>query len=329
MYDIITIGSATRDVFLLSKSFRSYQPKKSAAARSFCFAVGDKVEVDDIFFATGGGGTNSAATFAQLGLKCACVSKIGNDPGGHASLEDLTKLKIDTRYLVKSPSDHTAYSVIISSPRTGRTVLVYRGASKNLQAKDIPWDKLGQARWLYITSLGGNISLLQRIINTARRSGVKIALNPGSGELKQGLTKLKPILAQLDVLLLNKEEASSLLKIEVGTEPKKIVQQLSAVTSPGIVVVTLGDKGVVAATGQQFYRADTLGGKIIERSGAGDAFGSGFVTGLIRQDSIKYAIQLGSANASSVIKYLGAKNGLLTKSQLPKIKKLKVTSTKL
>ncbi|MFH2104640.1 MAG: carbohydrate kinase family protein [Parcubacteria group bacterium] len=331
MYDIITIGSATRDVFLLSKSFRS--SRNLSAGQAFCFDVGAKVEMDDIFFATGGGGTNSAATFAQLGLKCACVSKIGNDPGGRASLEDLIKFKIDTRYIRKSSLSHTAYSVIISTPTVGRTILVYRGASKRFQSADIPWTKLGQTRWLYITSLGGDVGLLKRIVDSAQQSGIKIALNPGSGELKNGLNKLKPILTKIDVLLLNEEEARSLAKAEKRENEKNIARKLSKIINRGIVVITRGNAGVVVTAASsrsdrdetgKYYQAGTLGGKIVERSGAGDAFGSGFVTGLIKKGSIEYAIQLGSANANSVIKYLGAKNGLLKKSGLGKIRRIKV-----
>lgn len=329
MYDIITIGSATRDVFLLSKNFRSYKNKGFPSNKAFCFGVGSKIEMDDIFFATGGGGTNAATTFAQLGLKCACISKVGDDPGGRASLEDLTKLKIDTRYLQKSSQDYTAYSVIISSPKTGRTILVYRGASKKFQPVDIPFTKLGQARWLYVTSLGGNVALLKRIVSSARQRGVKVALNPGSGELKQGLTKLKPILTQAEVLLLNEEEARSLLRAKKGESRRKIIRTLSGIVKEGIVVITRGDKGVMVAARGRLYQAGTLGGRIVERSGAGDAFGSGFITGLIKKDLVEYAIQLGSANADSVIKYLGAKNGLLKKSALGKIRKVRVTSSKL
>ncbi|NQV12923.1 MAG: carbohydrate kinase family protein [Parcubacteria group bacterium] len=338
MYDIITIGSATRDVFLLSKDFRSRKSQNFLSGQAFCFDVGAKVEMDDIFFATGGGGTNSAATFARFGLKCACVSKIGDDPGGRASLEDLTKLKIDTRFIKKSSQDNTAYSVIISTPTVGRTILVYRGASKRFQPTDIPWTKLSQARWLYITSLGGNVGLLKRIVNSAQQSGVKIALNPGSGELKNGLTRLKPILSKVDALLLNEEEARGLLKVDKRESKKNIARKLSEVVAGGIVVITRGNAGVVvAAAGPsagepacpvgragKYYQAGTLGGKIVERSGAGDAFGSGFITGLIKKDSVEYAIQLGSANANSVIKYLGAKNGLLKKNGLTKIRKIKI-----
>ena len=327
MYNVITIGSATRDVFLMSSNFRDFKEREFAAGKAFCFGVGDKVEVDNIFFATGGGGTNSAATFAQLGLKCACISKIGHDPGGQASLEDLKKLKIDARYIVKSSQDYTAYSVIVSS-RAGRTILVHRGASKKIQAKDIPWGKLSQVEWLYITSLGGDITLLKLLINTAKRQGVKIAFNPGSGELKHGLTKLKPIISGLDVLLLNEEEATSLLKVKSGNI-RQLMDKLSKVMKTDVAVVTRGNRGVAVVAGDQIYQAGILKGKVVERSGAGDAFGSGFVTGLIKRDSVEYAIQLGSANASAVIKYLGAKNGLLTKKQLLKIRKVKVTTSKL
>ena len=323
MFDIITIGSATRDVFLSSNDFKSYQDQDSASGEAFCFEMGSKVEAQEIFFATGGGGTNTAATFAKLGLKCACISKVGDDPGGQASLDDLNKFGVNTKYIVKQKAQHTAYSVIISAPNKDRAILVYRGASKELKAADVPFSKL-KTKWLYITSIGGNVSLLNLLTKYAAEKNIKTAFNPGSRELEAGLDKLKYIIEETDVLFLNQKEAAKL----TGYDVKKIddiVAKLSATIKKGIIVITRGPEGLLVVTDNKIYVAGILGGPAVERSGAGDAFGSGFITGMILQDSIEYAIQLGSANATSVIQHLGTKNGLLNKEDLDNIKKLKVT----
>jgi sugar/nucleoside kinase (ribokinase family) len=86
--------------------------------------------------------------------------------------------------------------------------------------------------------------------------------------------------------------------------------------------MTKGRQGVVVADGRYLWRAGSLPGKVLDLTGAGDSFASGFLAGLIRsKNRIDYAIQLGSANATAIIKKWGAKEGLLKKNQpFPKIK---------
>lgn len=314
MFDIITIGSATRDVFLKSKSFE----------KPLCFRLGTKVEVDKIIFTSGGGATNAAVTFSRLGFRCACLAKVGQDPAGQAVISDLRKEKVDTSLIQKTGSFHTAYSVILSCGAFGRAILVYRGAAEKLKAREILFSKL-KAKWFYITSLGGNLTLLKVLVNFASKNKIKIALNPGSKELDQ-VQKLKPFLSRADLLFLNKEEAEKLLKIKSSRfKPRALIKDIVYRFCPkGIIVITCGRAGLTCFDQERFYQAGILPGKVVERTGAGDAFGSGFLAGLIMKNRIEYAIQLGSANATSTIKQIGAKFGLLYKKDLSRIRKIKV-----
>jgi len=309
-YDVITIGSATRDVFL-KDGFK-------AKGGKLCFDLGSKNEVSDIHFATGGGGTNSAATFANLGFKVACVSRIGNDRGGKAVLDDLKDLNIDSEFVREVDGSQTAYSVIISTDE-GRVVLVHRGASQEFEAADIPLEKL-KAKWFYISSLAGNLELLKNIFDYAVEKDIRIAWNPGSKELKSGLTDLKPLLSKVGVLLVNLEEAQLL----TGKEKSKEIFEKLIESTNGIIVVTNGMKGVNVCSNKTCFSAPSLGDPAIERTGAGDSFGSGFVSGLIDNNDIEYATQLASANANSVVQEIGAKNGLLRKNMLDSFEKVKV-----
>ncbi len=69
MYDIVVFGSATRDLFVKSKEFKTLKNKKFITGQGLCFNLGSKIKIDELFFATGGGGTNAATTFANQGLK--------------------------------------------------------------------------------------------------------------------------------------------------------------------------------------------------------------------------------------------------------------------
>jgi sugar/nucleoside kinase (ribokinase family) len=292
--------------------------------------LGSKIYLDDLFFATGGGGTNTAATFSGQGLKTAYVGRVGKDAGGKAIKEELSGLKI-SGFISEDSKIKTAYSIIISVSLKERTILVYNGACHYLGAKDIPFSKL-KAKWYYIAGLSGkSAQTLLPIISFAKKNKIKVALNPGAAQLNPGLDKLKNILDAVDVLLLNQEEGAKLAGLPFNKE-KEIFKKLDKYVR-GIIIMTKGPEGVVVSDGKYLYQAGTFKEKkYVDRTGAGDAFGSGFVSGLIRTDKIEEAIRLGSANGTAVVEELGAKNGLLTKSRFekePRWKNFKITKTKL
>ena len=212
MYDIITIGSATQDVYRFSKKFRVYRDTRVVTGEVECFAFGTKIELDDILFEVGGGGTNTAYTFAKQGLKVACLTKIGADGAGEEVKKMLRLAKISTDLMIVDKNHRTAHSVIFLGPRGERTILVYRGAAHEMKISDINFRKLKNTRWFYITSLAGNFTLLKKLIDFAYKNRIKIALNPGKLELKYELAKLKSLFRKIDILLLNREEASRLMK---------------------------------------------------------------------------------------------------------------------
>lgn len=321
MYDIITFGSATRDAFFYSNDFKILKNKEFLSGRALALDLGSKVEISDVVFTTGGGGTNTAASFANLGFNTACVAQIGDDLSGEHIIDELKENKVKTDFIIKSKEEKTAYSVILSSKDLGRTILVYRGASGHIEPKKISWSKI-KSKWIYIASTNGNFSLLNKIFQHAFKNKIKIAFNPGSKELKN-TPKIKSLLKRTDVLILNQEEAASLTGIEYN-KTNYILKKLDILTSE-IAVMTRGNSGVMVVDNGRVYSAPSLGEKGVERTGAGDAFGSGFVSGMILKNDIEYAMQLGSSNATSVIQKIGAKNGLLSKKDLNDIKKVKVS----
>lgn len=336
MFDVITFGSAVRDLFVKSKEFKTLESKKFVTNQGLCLDLGSKIKVDQIFFSSGGGGTNSAATFSKQGFKAAYVGKIGNDPGGQSIKQELEELGIKT-FLSLDKDKHTPYSIILSVSARGRTILVYRGASHELEKKDIPFNPpTGEAgklktKWFYISGLSGkSAKTLVPIVNFAKKNKIKIALNPGAAQLKLGLKKLKAVLLNVDVLILNQEEAARLADLPFAKE-KKIFKKLDKHVQ-GIVVMTKGPKGVNVSDGKYIYQAGIFKEKKhIDRTGAGDAFGSGFVAGLIRSNKVEEAIRSGTANSASIVEHFGAKNGILSKSQILKDKRwrgLKITKFK-
>jgi len=233
------------------------------------------------------------------------------DLGQQAIIEELKNNKIDAGFVQIDQKAHTAYSIILIAPTGERTILVFRGAGNNLSDKEVNWSKL-KAKWIYLASLGGNLNFVRRAIEAKKKYGTKLAWNPGGADLRLGFRKLQPYLKFMDVFTCNQEEAAKLLGISYRKE-KEIFKKFDEAIE-GIAVMTKGPKGVSVSDGKYLYKAGVFTEKkVVDRTGAGDAFGSGFVVGLILLNKIKEAIKLGSANATSVVECFGAKAGILTR----------------
>ncbi len=310
MFDIVSIGSATRDVFINADNFKSLDVKDFSTGKGLCFPLGSKIEIKKIVFTSGGGGANTATTFASQGLATACVGVVGNDLNGQDVLNELTKEGVETKYFQKHDDDYTAYSVILVDSSGERTILSYKGEGQHFDVNRVDFDQI-QTKWLFLDSLGGHYDLLEKAVNWAVANNVKLATNPGGKELEHGLEKLKPLLNNFSIVIMNQEEASGLTGIDYKKE-REIFKLMDEVVG-GIFVMTKGPEGVVVSDGRNTYGAGVPDSPIVERTGAGDAFSSGFISEYIRSGDISKSIQLATANASSVVTQYGATAGILKK----------------
>ncbi|MDP3052381.1 MAG: carbohydrate kinase family protein [bacterium] len=310
MFDVITIGTATRDAFFEGVNFLKIKDSRFRVGEGISLPFGSKIEVPKITFTTGGVGTNTAATFVRQELKTAIICRVGSDISGEEIIRALKKEKINTEFIQKDKTTSTAYSVIFLTESGERTILSYKGAGEDLTEKEIPWKKL-KTKWFYIGSLGGNEKLLRNLFSFAQKNKIKIAGNPGGRELK--ILKAHPeLLNNYDVFIINQEEASYLTGASYQRE-KEVFKKLDHWVN-GIVVMTRGPKGLIVSDGKTLWQAGIFKEKkIVDRTGAGDAFGSGFVSGLIQRQDVEYAIYLGSANATAEVEVIGAKRGIINR----------------
>ncbi len=320
MFDVITFGSATLDVFLRSKKFKVIKERDFFNGRGLCLPFGSKVEIKDAYFSSGGGGTNTAATFARQGLRVAFCGMVGSDAGGEIIMRDLKEFRIRTDFVARTKSNPTDISVILNSDKEDRTILAFHGASTELTKKEVPWKGL-RTRWFYLAPFSGKLTrLFEPLLDFAEKNKIRVAVNPGEDLLSLPKSFWKRVLRKIDILILNEEEASILTGTAYGKD-KEVFQALDKL-SPPTVIMTKGERGVVASDGEYIYGAPAIKTDVIAKTGAGDAFASGFLAGLIRSDNVKYSIQLGTANAAGVLKKVGAKAGLLKKNE--RFKKVKV-----
>ena len=216
VFDVVSIGGATQDVFVRTDLSRIVTTRDLMSSQSLlAFDYPSKVNVDDVAFQSGGGATNTAVSFARLGLSSACYCAVGNDDAGAAVVRELEREGVDTSLIVHPADRKTGYSVVLNSFEGDRTVLAYRGANSSISADSIPWDALRQARWFYISSLTGSSGeILDDIALFSEECGVNLALNPGVTQIKMGLRGLAKILSVVEILFLNKEEAAQLTGIQ-------------------------------------------------------------------------------------------------------------------
>lgn len=276
-------------------------------------AIGSKVDIDKVHFDVGGGGTNAAAAFARYGHQSIFMGNVGRDGAGEAVLACLDNENVDSSY-VEFVRGTTGCSVVLLDMRSGeRTVLSCKGASGrlgNLNPADL---ELIAPDWVYVSSLHGDMEKLLEIFERAHALGARVMFNPGAPELAEE-KKLKGLLEDVDVLLVNKAEAAQIVPGKVLGE---LIVRLGNYCET--VLITDGVMGAIAKMGDEVWRLGVYEQvKVRDVTGAGDAFGSGFLArfadeelDLKGSERFQAALQFAAANAASVIQKVGTKAGLL------------------
>jgi len=303
---LLAIGKASQDVFL--QSSKDFQPYEHRGVQYEQLPLGKKIHVDSVDFTTGGNATNVAVTFARQGLRSMYAWTIGTDNSSHAILTDLDNEGIDTSGVIQDEQHRTSYSTILLAPTGERTVLNYMGTP--IRDDSVPFDMavVESADWLYLSSIN-NMTLLDKLVTKAVQHGVKIMMNPSGAELEEA-SKLRSILEDVEVVAVNKEEAQLLV---AGETLEELARHLTHYCK--VAIVSDGPNGVVATDSHTIVRAGMYEDvSVVDRTGAGDAFGSGFLSQWAMGASLKDAIIFASANSTSVVTKIGAKAGILHKN---------------
>lgn len=314
-YDVITIGSAVLDIFMRSDKFQVVKSDDISGGIALCGVYGGKMEIEEVTIVSGGGATNTAVSFARKDLKSAVIAEMGNDPQSLLVHRDLEDAQVDTRFLVQEQDETTAVSVVLIAEDGGRSIMVHRGAAAMLTKHDIPLSDL-ETRWLHISSLGGNVQLLKTLLQWAKSKGVRVSLNPGMKEIEEK-EKLLPLLTQVEILFLNRDEARALWGIDYRDE--SLWRSSQSLPGAHVTILTDGARGGKAMINNQveFFEGVKVK-KVVDTTGAGDAFASGMVAGVMYGKSYEQAIEWGIKNATAVLHHVGAKKGLLTLGEINK-----------
>lgn len=328
MAKVITIGSATMDVFVecdKANIVSVCSPEKSSDFMSYPY--GAKIDISNFSSNIGGGGINTACNFGNLGFETSAIFKIGNDVYADGILEFLKEQKVNLSHIIQRDDTSTGFSIILVSFQGDRTVLAHRGANAQIKESEIDFDAIKEADFIYIAPLNGESNkVLEPIVEYAHKHSIKICFNAGTTSIKRGFEHLKKILESAHVVVMNKEEASLSTGIQVrpDTKTEKFSHELIhqdikhmlkklKVMDYQIIVITDGNKGAYAYDGNKFYFCETFPSEVISTLGAGDAFASTFCAAFSRVGSdIGKSLMYASVNSASVVSKFGATEGLLT-----------------
>ena len=259
MYDVITVGSATVDVFAkthFSELIKIIDPKGETDL--LAFPSGTKILIDDLEFTTGGGGTNTAVALSRLGHKVAFLGKLGQGTNSDFIHKDLEKEKINL--LCAHGKGNAGFSVILDTLEHDRTILTYKGINDELGIKDAPFKKL-KTKWFYFSAMmSESFHTLERLAEFAQQQKIKIAFNPSTYLAEKGSRHLKNILNLTELLVLNKEEAELL----VGKDTTRDMLLKLKSMGPKIAVITDGKNELFVIDRKFLYSAIPPPVKIID-----------------------------------------------------------------
>ncbi len=302
---ILTIGKATQDVFL--KSSKNFIAHEHKGVKYEQLPLGKKLELDEVIFATGGNVTNAAVTFARQGLSSKYMWALGTDVASEAILKDLDKENVETSGVVQDEKYRASYSTVLLANDGERTILNFRGTKLASDGHPLDLSAIEDVDWIYISSLG-DMKLLEKIITLAARYDTKVMFNPAGVELQEK-AKLKALLEDVAILAVNKEEAQMIVS---GQTLEELIRHATNYCS--VVIISDGPNGVLATDSKEIIRAGMYEDvPVVDRTGAGDAFGSGFLSQWSQGKTLQESIIFASANSTSVVTKIGAKEGILHK----------------
>lgn len=309
---VTCVGSVSKDIFFpTERGVFIETPEDELAPHKVAFPLGGKVLIEDRYEDIGGVAANVAIGLARLGVSTRIVSRVGHDSIGSEVIERFKREGVSLHGLIQLPKTPSDLSGILVFTQTGeRTIFHNRDANEQLVV--VPQD-LEKNDWVFVSALNGDWKKnIDTILATQLQSGYKLAINPGQHNLKADPAFMKKVIAKSTLLTLNHDEAIFLLGEEFAhVDEEEILKELAAL-GPKYIGLTDGARGAWAYDGDKMYSmVPPKIEKVVDSTGGGDAFASGFFAAILHDHNLETALRWGIANSVSVIKRYGATQGLL------------------
>lgn len=311
-YDFIGIGDTVIDAFIRLKDAEAHcdiDGKNCKLTMDF----GAKIPYEAVYeLPAVGNSANASVAAARLGLSSALITNIGDDIYADKCITHLKDDNVSTEFVVRHEGKKTNYHYVLWF-QDERTILIkHESYHYSLPSHFTP------PKWLYLSSLGKDAEDFHDTIAEylQKHPTVKLAFQPGTFQLKLGLDRLKALYARTEVFVCNVEEAQALTSKPTAKLPELL--QTIHEHGPKIVLITDGKHGAYLLFEKKMYFMPPYPDQKppLERTGAGDSFASTFVSALALGLSPLEAIKWAPINSASVVQYVGAQKGLLTREEL-------------
>lgn len=313
-FDVVSVGNAKIDTFLTLHEANTHL-RLIKETNELCVKFGEKITVDKAEVLLGGNAANVAVGISRLGLNTAIIAEIGKDEFAQKIITTLSHEKVNTSNIIQTEGQQSSFSTIINF-KGERTIFSEHVVRKhNFIFENI------STKWVYLTSLGEKwLDAYSKAVDFVKEKQCLLAFNPGTLQIKSGKNNIMNVLSVTDLLFVNKEEGEDLLGYPQGQKNiEEIITNLQKL-GPKIVVVTDGKNGSIAIDSKgDILKKEIIETRVVEKTGAGDAYSSGFLSALINNLSIAGAMEWGARNSSSVINNVGAQAGLLHKTAIEKL----------
>ena len=279
--------------------------------------------VTETVLSPGGSAANTVYGLAKLGVRTGFTGVAGDDAEGKIMLHDFQKVGVDTSQIRLKHGAKTGSVLCLSDKLGKRSLYVIPGANNLLTMEDLDLDYINQARMLHISSFADDrqFKVLLEVMEKLN-SSIQVSFTPGALYTAKGLKALTPILARTHILFINQSEIAQLTKGDIAAGVEKCLKQ-----GCHIVVVTLGKGTIWKNVRATSYIRDIENEYIVEpgkqniisaidTTGAGDAFATGFIYGLLNGKGLEVCGCLGDIVAQFSISKMGAREGLSTASEL-------------
>jgi ribokinase len=309
-YDLLTIGDPTIDTFL--KIHDAHLALQVDPGRTqLCIDYADKIPVDEYHRLAAGGCVNVAVSASRLGLATAVYGFVGDDVEGKAVVTELEGdgVSADLVAIDRERGTNASTAVVF---RGERTIFVWH------QHREYLLPELPPVEWIYLTSVGPPSPAVKRLHDAVcaevDRTSALLAFAPGTHQLRMGAGALAGLLRRSRLLLLNRREAGELTGRE-GASPEELLAALHAL-GPQTVVMTDGPSGSHASDGTRLLRTGIMDSPIVDRTGAGDAYGSALLVALHLDRPLAEAMAWGTVQAAHCVTAFGATPGLVGRAEL-------------
>lgn len=286
--DILVIGSSNTDMVVKTKSLP---------------VPGETILGGDFFMNHGGKGANQAVAAARLGGNVTFVAKVGNDLFGSLAIEHFKEENINTQFCMIDSLNPSGVALITVDSKSENCIVVAPGSNSNLLPADLePVKELISTSGILLMQLEIPLSTVLTAAQQAHQAGRKVILNPAPAcDLPNEL------LSTLFLITPNETEASLLTKIEVkDIETATLAGQALQRKGVSNVIITMGSKGALLVTADEFLFIPAEKVEAIDTTAAGDVFNGALATALAQNISLKNAVIFATKAAAISVTRMGA-----------------------